>query len=365
MKFTVEQEALNRSLQLLQSVIPNRSPVAVLQNVRMTTNDDGLLCTATNLEVATQIQIDATVEEHGDIILNCRKLAELVRALPQSEIKFSLSASDRMTITSTSGRYRLIGMSSEEFPVLPECTGNSFSVKGEDLVRLLENTLFAASDDGVRVALNALYFNFKEDHLIVVATDGRKLSLVRYPEAANDELQNFLLPTSAAYEIRRCFAGSESVMITAAENRVLLTDGQVTLICRLVEIDYPNYQQIIEVETTGSVVLNRKELLNSVKRVSMLANSNNYGIHIILPEDQEQARVFAATPEYGDGEEPLKVSEQDGSIHVGLDYRFLIDILSQINEPTVKMSFSEANKPVIFEPAEEKDQSCLLMPMIL
>ena len=365
MKFTVEQQPLNKSLQLLQSVVPFRSPVPALQNVRIQADDNGLICTTTDLETAIRIQIEADIEEQGDITINCKKLAELVRVLPQSEIKFSLSASDRMTITSKSGRYRLIGMSSEEFPVLPDCEGSSFSIEGHNLVRLLESTLFAASTEAVRYVLCALYFNFKEDHLEVVGTDGRKLSSITYPEGASTEGQNFLLPSAAAYEIKRSFASSSTVTVTVAENQVLLTDGQITLICRLLETEYPNYAKIMEVETTGSVILNRTELLESVKRVSMLANSKNHGIHIILPEDEEQARVFATTPEYGDGEEPLKVTDQDGTIHIGLDSRFVMDILSRINEPTVRISFSTEDKPIIIEPAEERDQTCLLMPMIL
>ena len=363
MKFIVDQEILNSSLQLLQAVVPYRSPLPVLQNVRIQADDNGLFCTTTNLEVATRIQIEADIEEPGDVILNCKKLAELVRVLPQNEIKFSLSASDRMTITSKSGRYRLIGMSSEEFPILPKCEGSSFSVEGQNLVQLIESTLFAASTEEVRYALNALYFNFKEDHLEVVATDGKKLSLIIYPEGANAESTNFLLPSSAAHEIKRSFATSEMVTVTVAENQVLLTDGKITLICRLLDAEYPTYTKILEVETTGSVVLNTRGLLESVRRVAMLANNKNYGVEIILPEDEQQARVFATTPEYGEGEEFLEVSDQSGSIHVGVDSRFIIQILSQINEPTVRMSFSSADKPVIFEPAEEKDQTCLLMPM--
>ena len=365
MKFTIDQQVLSSSLQLLQAVVPHRSPLPVLQNVRIEANEDGLFCTTTNLEIATRIQIEADIKEPGDVILNCKKLAELVRVLPSTEIDFELSASDRVTLVSKSGKYKLVGMSSEEFPILPKCEGEVFTIEGPKLVNIIESTLFAASTEEVRYALNAIYFNFLEDRLEVVATDGKKLSLVKFPEGANAGLQSFLLPAAAANEIKRSFGLSESVDLTITENQIFLTDGKITLICRLMDAEYPNYPTILDNEYTGFVVLNTKDLLESVRRVSMLANNKNFRVELVFPEDNKQARVFAKTPEYGEGEEFLDIRDQLESLHVGMDSRFIIQVLSQISDPEVKVSFTAADKPLIFEPAEEKDQICLLMPMHL
>ena len=379
LKFTIDQQTLNNALQLLQTVVPHRSPLPVLQNVRIQANKEGIFCTATNLEIATRIQVEGNIEEEGDVIINCKKLASLVRVLPQTEILFNSTATDRITLTSKSGRYKLIGMSSEEFPIIPECEGNSFTIEGYKLAQLIENTAFAASTEEVRYVLNGIYFNFVEDYLEVVATDGKKLSITKLQDISgqviNNEseaesteppkLESFLLPLNASHEIKKAFLNSESVQIVITKNRLLLTDGQITLVCRLLEADYPNYKQIFSQDQTGYATLDTKDLLDSIRRVSMLSSNQNYRIEMEFLEGENQVRVFAQTPEYGEGEEFVDVTEQEGSLHIGLHSQFVIQVLSQISEPSVKLSFSEAEKPMIFEPSEEKDQLCLVMPMKL
>ena len=214
-------------------------------------------------------------------------------------------------------------MSSDEFPIFADCEGESFIIQGAQLAQVIENTSFAASREEVRYALNAIHFDFTDEHLEVVATDGRKLALVSLKEIKNGNLQNFLLTLSASQEIKKSFAMSESVEVTIADGRLLLTDGRISMVCRSLDAEYVKYGQIIsqstEADNTGSVVLSTQKLLESVQRVSMLCHNQNYGVELEFPEEG-QARVFVKSVEYGEGEEDLVVEEQTGSVRIGLHF---------------------------------------------
>ena len=255
MELTFEKDDLLHSLQILQGVASGRSTLPILSNVLIQAADGNIECIATDLEIGIKISVAGVIQEEGAITVAAKKLADIVKELPEDKtIHFVTTANNRVEITCGDGVYKIIGLSDEEFPQLPSIDGHSLTIEGETLRTVLRRTEFAAATDDVRYFLNGLYFGFLEDRTEVVATDMVQLALAQC-EAFNapENVEGFIVPLKAIKEIERTFAESEQVQVSILENQILFADKNATLTTRLVEGDYPKYQEVLPKSAEGSV----------------------------------------------------------------------------------------------------------------
>ena len=245
MELTFEKHDLLHTLQVLQGVASGRTTLPILSNVLIQAADGKIECIATDLEVGIKIKVEGAIQEDGAITVSAKKLADIVKELPEDKsIRFVTTANDRVEITCGDGVYKIIGLSEEEFPQLPSVDGDSLTIDGETLRNLLYKTEFAAATEDVRYFLNGLYFNILPDKTEVVATDMRWLALARCePLTSSENVKGFIVPLKAVKEIARTFAESGTVQISIFENQILFADENATLTTRLVEGDYPPYQE--------------------------------------------------------------------------------------------------------------------------
>ncbi len=364
MQLSFEKDELLYNLQVVQSVAGGRNTLPILSNILIRAQDGEIECAATDLEVGIKVKVSGTITEEGEITVSAKKFVDIVRELPDKEIELVTTANDRVELTCGEGVYKIVGLTSEDFPQMPSANGDGLTIDGETLNSVIRKTQFAASTEEVQFLLNGLYIKFLEDKTEVVATDRNYLALAHCePLKTTDDTTEFILPLKAVREIQRTFADSSTVKITPLKNQLLFSDGNATLTTRLVEGNYPEYQMIIPESTDGRSVVLKDSILRAARRVSLLSNPKNNAI--CLEIDTERIQLTAKTPELGEAHETLEVESGTGSVRIGLDARMLTEVLSHIETESLVLEFSDDTSPFIVKPEGDDGHLCIISPMRL
>lgn len=367
MDLVFERNDLSTTLQVLQGIASGKTTLPILSNIKFDADADGNIhLTATDLEVSIRRKVQGEVHNAGTITVSAKKLGDIVKELPNKPVAISVTSNDRVEMKCGDGVYKIIGLSSDEFPDVPTVEGKPTSIKGSTLINLLTKTEFAASTEEVRYFLNGLYFNFLSDRTEVAATDGKRLAVARCEPIdihLEDEEPGFILPLKAVREIYRTFDESDDIEISVVSNQILFDDGKSTLVTRLIEGDYPNYQRIIPEQSESHAIVSKNDLLSAIRRVSLLSSPKNYLICLEIGDGE--IHISAKTAEVGEGFEIVSVEELVGEGRIGFDARLLIEALSHIETQKISVAFSDALQPVVIKPTELDDYTTLIMPMRL
>lgn len=365
MQLTFQKDELLYTLQMVQGITGGRNTLPILSNVLIRAQDGNIECAATDLEVGIRIKVLGNIKEEGSITVSARKLADIVRELPDEPIELVTTANDRVEITCGEGVYKIIGLSDAEFPELPSANGEGVPIEGETLCSVIHKTQFAASEEEVRYILNGLYFNLMDDKTEVVATDGnRQLAMTYCPSLkSSDDVDGFIVPLKTIREVARIFAESSEIRISHQKNQLLFSDENTTLTTRLVEGEYPQYQKLFRDSSDGRTVISKETILRAARRVSMLSDPKNY--LICLEIDTEQIRISAKTPELGEAHETVPVESGTGSVRIGLNARVLLDVLAHIETDSLIFEFTGEFIPLIVKPMGNNEHTCYIMPMRL
>ena len=222
-RFSLNQQDLQKSLNYCQGVIEKRSTLPILSNVLIPAGAGQIEIAATDLEVGIRMNVAGQIQEEGEITVSARKLGEIVRELPEEDIRISTVGNDRVEIVCGSGKYKIIGLPSDEFPPIPSIDGSSFTISGEELRSMIQRTEFAASTDEARYYLNGLFFNLTEESTQIVGTDGHHLSIVteKSLEPKPDEPISVIVPLKAVREVLKTFSDSSSIQFSVKGNQIL------------------------------------------------------------------------------------------------------------------------------------------------
>src|SRR6059058_5054651 len=250
MKFSVAKEKLLDGLQQVQNVVSTRTTLPILSNVLLQAQGNEIHLTTTDLDVGVRVSCEADVEKEGATTLPARRLFNIVRELPSSEIQVDVNGKNAASIRSGQSFFKILGLPEEEFPPLPKFeNAKVVTMRQKDLREGLRKTSYAISTDETRYVLNGILFSFKENKLTMVATDGRRLALVdlevEFPRS--DEVE-IIVPTKAVTELSRLVGEDGQVRMSVSENQVAFEVGNTLLVSKLVEGNYPNYRQVIPAE---------------------------------------------------------------------------------------------------------------------
>src|SRR6186713_3705003 len=282
MKFSVTKEKLLEALQQVQNVVSTRTTLPILSNVLLQANDTELHLTTTDLDVGVRGTCEAHVEKDGATTLPARRLFNIVRELPATEIQIDVNGKNAASIRSGQSFFKIIGLPEEEFPPLPKFEdAKVVTIRQKDLRDGLRKTSYAISTDETRYVLNGVLFSFKDNKLTLVATDGRRLAMaeieLEFPRSHESDL---IIPTKAITELQRLLTDDGDVKVSIANGQIAFDLNKTLLVSKLIEGNYPNYRQVIPTETKERVTLERETFLNSLRRVSLLASDKSNSIKL-------------------------------------------------------------------------------------
>jgi DNA polymerase-3 subunit beta len=372
MECFIEKEDLLRCLYLVQGVVEKRSSLPILAHVLIESAGETVSLGATDLEVGIRQQCRATVKKNGAVTTDARKLYEIIRELPPERISLRATGNGWIDVSSGKSRFRLASLDPKEFPAVvpPEQSGKasavSVSFPAKTLREMVEKTLFAASPDETRLQLSGVYLEAqKKGQLRMVASDGHRLSLIERETAISDPSSwpRAILPRKGLIEIRKLLEkGEGDVEFTLQGATAIIRKDTTELSMRLVEGEFPDYQQVIPAEKTHTISFSREDLLSALRRLLVLTTERSRGIKLRV--EKGMLEISVNTPDIGEGVEEITVSHEGEGIIIGFNGRYLTEALNVMEEgQKVVLFLKDEVSPGLLQTEEDSDFSYVIMPM--
>lgn len=376
MQVVVSKKDLSRVLARCQGVADKKSTMPVLGNVLLETTADGLRLSATDLVLAVSGEIPGEVQTKGIIAVGAKDLYERVRMMPDGQLAIEVGENSQTVIRSTTSarRYTIHGVPGEEFPSLPKA-GNEepLELDVQVMSRLIASTHFSISTDETRLHLSSALFELEDNRLRMVTTDGHRLSKmeIRAPEMSGEG--SMLIPLKGVTELRRLCdeALSDSSDDEVPKLRLVKTGPNVhcqlagfQFSVKLVDAQFPPYQQVIPSQSEHVVRAPRLGLADALKAVSLAASDRTGGVKISLSEGV--LRVESESPEAGEGFDEIPVDHSGPALTIGLNARYFLDVLGSITDDEVILGISGELDPAVVRPggdASDRDYLAVVMPM--
>ena len=345
MKFNISKEAFLGAINQVQHVVSSRTTLAILSNVLMKARDGVLELTTTDLDVGVTCTVPCEVIEAGASTLPARRLATIVRELPSEDIEFKVDEKNVASIKSGPSFFKVLGLTSEEFPALPSFDdAREFRMEQQMLRDCLKKTSYAISTDETRYVLNGILFSFKDNALTMVATDGRRLAMVEqeleFPQSQEIEI---IVPTKAVNELSRLLDDAGMVTIKVTGSQVGFDLGDSLLVSKLIDGNYPNYRQVIPGESKERIPLDREGFLRAISRVSLLTTDKSNSIKFIFTPGQVE--IVASSPDIGEARETLPINYKGASITIAFNPEFSMAPLRNLSADEVHLHLIDEISP--------------------
>ena len=374
MKFKINQDHFSNGLQQVLNVVATRSTMPILSNVLIEAEEGHISLTTTNLDLGIRCRIKADVSETGSTTLPVRKLATIVRELPVNEVFIETSKNNQAKITSGGSLFKIMGLGSEEFPPLPNFENRKvFELSQEEIVNMLKSVSYAQSTDENRYILNGVYFNFTDEKLTMVATDGRRLGLTALDLNISEEnAGSLILPAKTVGELERLIGKGEKVKIAFNDRQAAfevdidesgdtgLVD-HLYLVSKIVEGNYPNYRQVIPKETEHRVKIERELMLECVNRAALVTSDKNNSIK--LKVSKNLLEITGQSTEYGESHESMAIAYDGPEVQVAFNPQFLMESLKALTKDEVFFEFKDELSPGLFKTLD--NFICVIMPLRL
>ena len=374
MKFKINQDHFSNGLQQVLNVVASRSTMPILSNVLIEAEEEHISLTTTNLDLGIRCRIKAEVLGTGSVTLPVRKLATIVRELPVNEVFVETSKNNQAKITSGGSLFKIMGLGSEEFPPLPSFENRKiFELSQEEIVNMLKSVSYAQSTDENRYILNGVYFNFSDEKLTLVATDGRRLGLTALDlNISDDNAGSLILPAKTVAELERLLGKGEKVKIAFNDRQAAFEididesgdSGLVDhlyLVSKIVEGNYPNYRQVIPKETEHRVKIERELMLECVNRAALVTSDKNNSVK--LKVSKNLLEITGQSTEYGESHESMAIAYDGPEVQVAFNPQFLMEPLKALTKDEVFFEFKDELSPGLFKTLD--NFICVIMPLRL
>lgn len=368
MKFTITREKLHEGLGAVAASVPSKTTLPVLSNILIEATKDGLRLSGTDLDLAVSTNIPAQVDQEGAITLPARKLVEIVRELPSASIRVTSSGEQRVQIECGRSRFKLLGLSRDEFPAFPAVKfEGGWKVAAKDLQKLIGHVAFAASTEESRPILNGVLWELRSDHMRMVATNGHRLARMDVPLKATAGGQaDLIVPPKALEQIRRLFGPDDEIEIAKTDNHLGFRSAGTQVYTRLIEGPYPNYEQVIPRENDKIMTADKAALAAALRRMSIVASDQTHRIRLAFANGA--CKLSVTTPDLGEAQEEMTVAYEGDPLEIGFNAAYLLEIMRFLPTDEVRMSFKAPERAATCEPVGWDDPASyltLVMPLRL
>lgn len=377
MKFSCLQENLKQGLSIVSHLTTKNINFPILNNVLIKIEDKLIKLITTNLEVAINVNIRGKAEKDGDFTVPAKLFYDYVALLPPNE-RVDLEVKGSL-IEIKSGSYdtKIKGQPATEFPLLPQLKKElTYAVRGRDFKKALEQVLFSVASNEIRPEISGVLFNFGKSEpyeLTVVGTDSYRLSEKKLPfTLKNDALadnshKNFIVPLKTLIEVNHILsvfsaAGDDALEISVLENQVLFSYDSVELIAKLIEGQYPNYQQVIPETFQTKGIFNKDELAKTIKATSLFATGLN-DVYLKVSPPEGIITVSSVNSQTGEQKADVKGEIQGIPNEVTVNYKYLLDFFNSIDATEVEFKMIDAFNPCVLIPKDSKDFLYVVMPI--
>jgi len=373
MKFKINRDHFSNGLAQVLNVVGSKATMPILSNVLIEADKDHISLATTNLDLGIRCKIKAEVKEAGAITLPVKRLATIVRELPSIDVSIETTPNHQAKITSGGSVFKIMGMGKEEFPPMPEFADEkAVALEQEELATMLKSVSYAQSSDETRYILNGVYFSFKDDKLTLVATDGRRLALTSKELTTPEGAGSIILPAKTVSELVRMLDKGTKVRLAISEKRSAFQIGtdkvgdnglidNIYLFSKVVDGNYPNYNQVVPKETHQRIKLERELFLQCVHRAALVTSEKSNSVKLKLSNNLLE--ITASSPDFGDAHESMAIEYSGPELQVAFNPQFVIDPLRALNKDQVFFELKDEVSPGVFKTLE--NFLCVIMPVRL
>lgn len=367
MHFTIQREALLKPLQLVAGVVERRQTLPVLSNVLLVVEGQQLSLTGTDLEVELvgRVTLEDSAEP-GEITVPARKLMDICKSLPSDALIDVRVDEQKLVVKAGRSRFTLSTLPANDFPTVEEGPGSlTFNLVQSKLRRLIERTSFAMAQQDVRYYLNGMLIEVQTGVLRAVATDGHRLAMCSMDAAIEQtEKHQVIVPRKGILELARLLTEQDGeVAIVLGQNHIRATTGEFTFTSKLVDGKFPDYERVLPRGGDKLVVGDRQALREAFSRTAILSNEKYRGIRLQLASGL--LKIQANNPEQEEAEEEVVVDYNGGSLEIGFNVSYLLDVLGVMTTEQVRLILSDSNSSALVQEAGNDDSSYVVMPMRL
>ena len=365
MIFSVERTKLLEAVSHLQRTVGTKTSMPVLEGILISAEQGKITLVSYNLEMGMKKEIYAKCDEEGDIVINARLLADILRRMNGLQVEISADSKLNCNIKSGEATFDIMGMAATDFPEMPSVAdGTLFSVEGKLLADMVKGTIFAtAQNEGAKPILTGINISVSNSVLQLVAIDGYRLA-IRKEKVQSDKELNFTVSNKAIGEaVKLIDEESDNIDILVGERLISFNISGYSFISRLIEGEFVNYQKPLPAEHKQRVVINTRELINTIERVSLLI-SESFSTPVRCYFNELNV-VFTCATSMGRATETFNTKLEGESFEIGLNSRYLLDALKACEAEAVQILFNGPNAGVVIDPCEGDDFKYMIMPMRL
>lgn len=366
MEFTIHKSEFVKAIQRTVGVSDSKSPMAILGSVCLVASPkSGLQVTATDLTVGISGTYSADVKRPGGVTIPAKGFFDIVKNLPEDVVLVRVAENNRVVIKSGKTEYKISGDSADSFPKLPDTSGVGFSsLDSQTFGDMISKTFFSVSQDETRAHLNGVYLISKGDSLRMVSTDGHRLSVVSRPLSTTglDVNAGVIVPRKGLLEVKRILdkANTSPVEIGISGSNCYLRRGELTLSIKLIDAQFPDYEQVIPKDTKRCATICRQQFADALKRIDLLSNDVAGGVKLSLTKNALQISIDNQS---GEAHEDLDVEYTGQPLTFGINARYALDVLTNTEDIEVNLSVQDEISPVVISPVDDKDYTCVIIPM--
>lgn len=363
MKFNCLQDEFSRFLQVAVRAIATKSTLPILTGILLETKDNYLRCLATDLEIAVEVKINnLQIIKPGAVVVSGKTFVEIIRHLPQTTVDVELDENSKMLqITSQHASYQIPTLPVEEFPALPELAENeAIEVNGDSLKEAIRQTIYATLADDPRPFLSSILWEISPNQLRMVATDVNRIAVKDLPVKGGSQ-GTALVPVRSLREMAAIFGGfeDEGLQIYFNEKLIFVVGKGITFSSRLIEAQFPRYEQVIPKDYLGSFVVNRSEFIQALERTSLVSTS------VKIQVQEPNLIMTSKEPDRGRSYEEVKIDFSGKELEIGFNARFLLDFLKATGAERITGKYVQEQKPVLLQGEGEDGYMYVVAPLKL
>ena len=370
MKFIVSSSALLKQLSSINGVVSSNPVVPILENFLFEINNSTLTITASDLETSMITELPVEARENGRIAAPAKILLETLKNLPDQPVTFTIDEETyTIEISSSNGRYKLSGENATDFPRVPVVKGgNAIEIPSSVLARAINKTIFAVSTDELRPAMTGIFVQLRSDNVTFVATDGHRLLRYRRFDISTSQEASLIIPRKAFTLLKSTLpAEATTVRVEFNSSNAFFSFDNIRMICRLIDERYPDYENVIPVQNPNKLVIDRADLLSSVRRISIYSNKTTHQIRLKLSGSELQ--VSAEDLDFSnEAVERLSCQYEGEDMEIGFNAKFLLEMLNNIDSEEISFELSTPNRAGLLMPVESEENEnvlMLVMPVML
>lgn len=365
MRFICDKSVIVKEISIAQEIISSRNALSILSNVLLEAENDVLVIKATDLKVGFETRIPAVVEISGSTTVFCDKFLGILRSLPEGEITFEQNENERLSIKPLNKKivFELNCISSEKFPELQGIAEESyFEISQGIFNNMISQTIFSISVDEARYFMNGVYMEKNESSLIMVATDGRRLSYIAVdPDIEMQDFSGIIIPPKILNLIKKLSSGEGNLSLAVTEKTIFVKFDNQKISSTLIEGQFPNFNRVIPESQDFNVVLQKSSISEALKRVSLLAEQKSKRIYLTFSEGN--LNLKSEESEIGMADEDIPCDYSGDDIKLAVNYMYLMDPLKVIKEDNLLLQFTESNRAVTMKCEPEGEYFHIIMPM--